>query len=78
MLDSLRSHPIAPTAPTLVLLKYLTFPMTFKRLLKDSEPVELKPGLLCSSSEGGLLRISLLHTGAHLFTAHREGLTVGE
>lgn len=41
--------------------------MTFKKLLKDYEAVELKPGLLCSSSEGGLLRISLLHTGAHLF-----------
>jgi len=46
--------------------------MTFKRLLKDSEPVELKIGLLCSSSEGCLLQISLLHAGAHLFLQRRE------
>lgn len=53
--------------------------MTFKSLLKDSESVELKIGLLCSSSEGGLLQISLLHAGVHLFfTMRREGLTVGE
>lgn len=64
--------PFALSAPAQALLKYLTFPMTFKRLLKDSEPVELKIGLLCSSSEGGLLQISLLHTGAHLFLQRRE------
>ncbi len=46
--------------------------MTFKSLLKDSESVELKIGLLCSSSEGGLLQISLLHAGAHLFFLQRR------
>ncbi len=46
--------------------------MTFKSLLKDSESVELKIGLLCSSSEGGLLQISLLHAGAHLFFYNAE------